>query len=142
MAVWSLFHLGEGEHDGVRLMRADTHRLMMTRAFNDRPGGADLAHGLMARPYRGVDTFGHGGATALFLAAKYGHDEMVCPLLRQGAALNTPNEEGLTPLRITSRVADRLTTCHAPSRASSGGRRRPCAFCQSIIGPHHNLSPP
>ncbi|MEZ5891979.1 MAG: serine hydrolase domain-containing protein [Parvularculaceae bacterium] len=66
MARWSLFHLNEGELDGVRLMRADTHRLMTTRAFNDRPYGADLAHGLMARPYRGVDTFGHGGATALY----------------------------------------------------------------------------
>lgn len=66
MAAWMLFHLGGGEHDGVRLMRPETHQLMWTRAFGDRPAGADLAHGFMTRLYRGVETFGHGGATGLY----------------------------------------------------------------------------
>lgn len=66
MARWTRFHLNEGELDGARLMSVQTHRLMTTRAFDDRRYGADLAHGLMSRPHRGVETFGHGGATALF----------------------------------------------------------------------------
>lgn len=66
MAAWMLFHLGGGEHDGVRLMRPETHELMWTRAFGDRPAGADLAHGFMTRLYRGAETFGHGGATGLY----------------------------------------------------------------------------
>ena len=66
MARWMLFHLGRGEQDGVRLMRADTHDLMWKRAFDDRASGADLAHGFMTNIYRGVETFGHGGATTAF----------------------------------------------------------------------------
>ncbi len=66
MAQWMLVHLGRGEHDGVRLMRGATHELMWSRAFEDRPAGADLAHGFMNRHYRGLETFGHGGATAAY----------------------------------------------------------------------------
>jgi CubicO group peptidase (beta-lactamase class C family) len=66
MAQWMLVHLGGGEHDGVRLMRPETHELMWARKFDDRPAGADLAHGFMTRIYRGVETFGHGGATSLY----------------------------------------------------------------------------
>ena len=66
MARWMLFHLGRGEHDGVRLMRNDTHDAMWRRAFTDRPDGADLAHGFFNVPYRGLQTYGHGGATAAF----------------------------------------------------------------------------
>lgn len=66
MAQWMLVHLGGGEHNGSRLMSPETHDLMWTRAFTDRPGGADLAHGFQTRVYRGVETFGHGGATSLY----------------------------------------------------------------------------
>lgn len=66
LAVWMLFHLGEGEHDGIRLMSRETHRAMWTRAFEDRSDGADLAHGFFTKPYRGYTAFGHGGATSAF----------------------------------------------------------------------------
>lgn len=66
MAQWMLFHLGRGEHDGVRLMRPETHERMWVRAFDDRAAGADLAHGFMSSVYRDVATFGHGGATTAF----------------------------------------------------------------------------
>ncbi len=66
MAQWMLLHLGGGEHDGVRLMSADAHERMWTRAFNDRAAGADLAHGFMSTVYRDIVTVGHGGATTAF----------------------------------------------------------------------------
>lgn len=66
MAQWMLLHLGGGEYNGARLMSPQTHALMWTRKFNDRPAGADLAHGFQTRFYRGVETFGHGGATSLY----------------------------------------------------------------------------
>jgi len=66
MARWMLLHLGRGAHDGVRLMSPETHALMWTRRFSDRPLGADLAHGFFTRTYRGYDVYGHGGGTAAF----------------------------------------------------------------------------
>jgi CubicO group peptidase (beta-lactamase class C family) len=66
MARWMLFHLGGGEHDGVRLMSRQSHDQMWSRAFKDRPYGADVAHGFMTKTYRGYKTFGHGGATSAF----------------------------------------------------------------------------
>lgn len=66
MARWMQLHLGGGSIDGVRLMSQQTHEQMLQRAFNDRPSGADLAHGFFARSYWGYDSYGHGGATAAF----------------------------------------------------------------------------
>ncbi len=67
MARWMKFHLNGGELDGVRLLSPETHQQMWTRAFNDRPLGADVAHGFQDAPYRGMHLFGHGGGTAAFL---------------------------------------------------------------------------
>lgn len=66
MARWMRFHLNGGALDGVRLMSPETHSLMWTRGFPDRPGAADLAHGFQDRSYRGLRALGHGGATAAF----------------------------------------------------------------------------
>lgn len=66
MARWMRFHLAGGALDGVRLLDADTHARMWTRAYPDRPAAADLAHGFQDRPYRGLRVLGHGGATAAF----------------------------------------------------------------------------
>ncbi len=66
LAVWMLFHLGEGEQDGVRLMSRGTYRTMQRRAFDDRLAGADLAHGFFSKTYRGYAAYGHGGATSAF----------------------------------------------------------------------------
>lgn len=67
MARWMRFHLNAGELDGVRLVQADTHAQMWTRAFPDRPLAADVAHGFQDRIYRDLRLLGHGGGTAAFL---------------------------------------------------------------------------
>ena len=66
MAQWMLVHLGRGEHNGARLMSAAAHELMWTRAFDDRAAGSDMAHGFITTVYRGIPTFGHGGATTAY----------------------------------------------------------------------------
>ncbi|MEO1241725.1 MAG: serine hydrolase domain-containing protein [Pseudomonadota bacterium] len=66
MTRWMQLHLGGGSVDNVRLMTPQTHGDMWGRAFSDRSGGADLAHGFFSRSYRGYDAYGHGGATAAF----------------------------------------------------------------------------
>lgn len=66
MARWMLVHLGRGQLDETRLMSRETHEMMWTRAFPDRPSGADLAHGFFTKPYYGYVTYSHGGATAAF----------------------------------------------------------------------------
>lgn len=66
MTRWMQLHLGGGSVDNVRLMTSQTHGDMWARAFNDRSGGADLAHGFFSRSYRGYNAYGHGGATAAF----------------------------------------------------------------------------
>lgn len=66
MARWMRFHMSGGALDGVRLMSPDTHALMLSRAFEGRAAGADLAHGFMSRIYRERMVYGHGGAVAAF----------------------------------------------------------------------------
>lgn len=66
MAHWMLLHLDGGANESARLLKAETHAEMLSRAFSDRTAGADLMHGFMAQPYRGVETYGHGGATSAF----------------------------------------------------------------------------
>ncbi len=66
MARWMQLHLGGGSVDDVRLMTPQTHAQLLSRAYADRPAGADLAHGFFSRQYRGYDAYGHGGATAAF----------------------------------------------------------------------------
>lgn len=67
MSRWMRMHLNGGELDAVRLMRAETHDQMWTRAYDDRPGAADVAHGFQDRHYHGLRLLGHGGGTAAFL---------------------------------------------------------------------------
>ena len=66
MARWMRFHLNGGELEGVRLMTADTHARMWTRAYDDRADAPDLAHGFQDRSYHGLRLLGHGGATSAF----------------------------------------------------------------------------
>ncbi len=66
MAQWMLAHLGGGATQDARILSPESHQLMWSRAFNDRAAGADLAHGFQTNHYRGVETFGHGGATSAF----------------------------------------------------------------------------
>jgi CubicO group peptidase (beta-lactamase class C family) len=67
MARWMQLHLNGGQLGEVQLMTAETHRDMWMRAYNDRPNGADVAHGFQDRSYRGLRLLGHGGGTAAFL---------------------------------------------------------------------------
>lgn len=67
MALWMRFHLNGGELDGKRLLSPETHRLVWTRAFEDRSGGGDLSHGFIQTPFRGLLLTGHGGATESYL---------------------------------------------------------------------------
>lgn len=66
MARWMQFHLGHGSIDGVTLMRPESHEAFWTRAQTNSDYGT--AHGFMRTSYRGVELYGHGGATAGFFS--------------------------------------------------------------------------
>jgi len=68
MAQWMLLHLNEGSLGEARLMSAETYAAMRTRAFDDRPEAADMAHGFMDRVHKGMRIYGHGGAINEFLS--------------------------------------------------------------------------
>lgn len=68
MARWMRFHLGHGELDGRRLLSADTHALIWTRPYSDRAEAADVSHGFIQTPFRGLLLTGHGGATESYLS--------------------------------------------------------------------------
>ena len=93
MARWMRFHLNGGELEGVRLMRADTHASMWTRAYDDRPGAPDLAHGFQDRSYHGLRLLGHGGATAAFLS-----NMVLVPELRLGIFISQNSAQTRLPI--------------------------------------------
>ena len=68
MARFMRFLMSDGELDGARLLAPDTMSQMRTRLFDDRPEGADMAHGLIARPMFGTTVYGHGGGLNEFLS--------------------------------------------------------------------------
>lgn len=137
MAHWMLFHLGGGEDDGVRLMRADTHELMWTRAFDDRVAGADLAHGFMTNVYRGVETFGHGGATTAY----YTYMTLV-PELELGVFVSqsTTNDRNLVsdlgPL-VIDHLLDRPLT---PAHDDPNFKERAAAFAGNYLNNRRSFS--
>jgi len=94
MARWMRFHLNGGELDGVRLLEADGHGRMWTRAFDDRPEAADVAHGFQDRPYRGLQTFGHAGGTAAYLT-----NMVLVPELSLGVFLSQNSTHTASPIR-------------------------------------------
>lgn len=93
MARWMEFHLNSGELGGVRLLSSGMHEQMWTRAFNDRPNGADVAHGFQDRPYRGLRLIGHGGGTAAFLT-----NMVMVPELNLGIFLSQNSAESASPI--------------------------------------------
>lgn len=104
MARWMQFHLNGGELDGVRLMPAGTHARMLTRLYDDRPGGADMAHGFMNRQVEGVDVYGHGGAINGFLTMM-----AFAPELGAGVFVSQNATPALTPaFRLPDLVLARL----------------------------------
>jgi|GEM_PF-346143 len=110
MARWMHFHLNGGELEGVRLLSAENHALLFTRPFNDRPGAVDLTHGLVNRPYRGLQTFGHGGATARFLT-----NMVLVPELGLGIFLSQNiNASRNTVSSVPDQIIDRLQGAQTP----------------------------
>ena len=95
MARWMRLHLNGGELEGVRLLDGATHQAMWTRAFNDRPEAADVAHGFQDRPYRGVRTLGHGGGTAAYLTQM-----VMVPELGLGIFLSYNSAHSSLPFRF------------------------------------------
>lgn len=68
MARFMRFLMGDGALDGARLLAPGTMAQMRTRLFDDRPEGADMAHGLISRPMFGTMAYGHSGGLNEFLS--------------------------------------------------------------------------
>ena len=110
MARWMRFHLNGGELDGVRLMDADTHARMWTRAYDDRPSAADVAHGFQDRIYHGLRVYGHGGGTAAFLT-----DMVMVPELSLGVFISQNSTHTASPfLHFSNLVIDRVAGLEPP----------------------------
>ncbi len=95
MARWMRFHLGGGALEGVRLMSAETHARMWTRAYDDRIGAPDLAHGFQDRSYRGLRALGHGGATAAFFT-----NMVLVPELNLGIYVSQSSQQSRLPVGL------------------------------------------
>lgn len=65
---WLQFFLNDGVADGVRLLSPQAFTQMRLRAFPDRTGAPDFAHGFMETEIAGQRTFGHGGTLSGFIA--------------------------------------------------------------------------
>lgn len=65
---WLQFLLNDGVADGVRLLTPQAFTQMRLRAFSDRTGAPDLAHGFMETEIAGHRTFGHGGTLSGFIS--------------------------------------------------------------------------
>lgn len=117
MARWMRFHLNGGELEGVRLMTAETHALMWTRGFDDRPGAADLAHGFQDRSYRGLRLLGHGGATAAFYT-----NMVLVPELDLGIFVSQSSTQSRLPVnQLPELIVDHLhDTGYVPELAIEG----------------------
>lgn len=121
MARWIQFHLNGGELDGVRLIPADTHARMLTRLYDDRPGGADMAHGFMHWRVDGVDVFGHGGSINEFLTMM-----AFTPELGAGVFVSQNASPAFTPaFRLPDLVLARLIEQAGLSRAPDALPERP-----------------
>ncbi len=104
MARWMRFHLNGGELDGVRLLRAETHAQMWTRAYDDRPGAPDIAHGFQDRNYRGLRVLGHGGATAAFYT-----NMVLVPELGLGVFISQSSVQSRLPVtQLPDQIIDRV----------------------------------
>jgi CubicO group peptidase (beta-lactamase class C family) len=104
MARWMRLHLNGGELDGVRLLRAETHARMWTRAYDDRPGAPDLAHGFQDFSHRGLRVLGHGGATAAFYT-----NMLLVPELGLGVFVSQSSVQSRLPVnQLPEQIIDRL----------------------------------
>jgi len=65
---WLQFFLNDGVADGVRLLTPSAFTQMRLRAFSDRTGAPDFAHGFMETEIAGQRTFGHAGTLTGFIS--------------------------------------------------------------------------
>lgn len=65
---WLQFFLNDGVADGVRRLSPQAFTQMRLRAFADRTGAPDFAHGFMETEIAGQRTFGHGGTLTGFIS--------------------------------------------------------------------------
>ena len=64
-----LAHLGNGAHDGRRILRPETAREMHTRHRTLHPLLPGMAHGFIEGLRHGYRGYGHGGGTVHFLSS-------------------------------------------------------------------------
>lgn len=76
---WMQFLLNNGVARGERLLSPEAFTLMRLRAFRDRTGAPDMAHGFMETTIAGEPTFGHGGTLSGYIA-----DMTIAPSLGVG----------------------------------------------------------
>ncbi len=67
-ARWLQFFLNSGVAGDKRLISPEAFTLMRLRAFPDRNGAPDFAHGFMESEIAGQRTYGHGGTLTGFIA--------------------------------------------------------------------------
>jgi hypothetical protein len=65
---WLQFLLNDGVAGGKRLLSPEAFTLMRLRAFRDRTGAPDFAHGFMETEIAGRTAFGHGGTLSGFIS--------------------------------------------------------------------------
>ncbi|MCB2096353.1 MAG: beta-lactamase family protein [Parvularculaceae bacterium] len=78
-ARWLQFLLNDGVADGDRLLSPQAFTMMRLRAFPDRTGAPDFAHGFMETEIAGQRAFGHGGSLSGFIS-----DMTISPALGLG----------------------------------------------------------
>lgn len=133
MARWIGFHLGGGELDGVRLLSPQMHARLFSRGFDDRPLGADLAHGFQDRPFRGQRVLGHGGATSAYLA-----NLMLVPELGLGVFIAQNIAESRSVVyTLPDQILEHLLGLSPPAALHAGERAEPGALAD-VAGSYLN----
>ena len=108
MARFLRFLMGDGALDGARLLQPETMEAMRTRLFEDRPEGADMAHGFQARPMFATTLLGHGGGLNEFLS-----NLVFIPELQVGIFIS---QNGGSGARLPFLAPD-LILCHLDAEA-------------------------
>lgn len=97
---WLQFLLNDAVVDGVRHLSPQAFTQMRIRAFADRTGAPDFAHGFMETEIAGRGTFGHGGTLTGFIA-----DMTIMPSLGVGVFVAVNGAERPRLPDLVSRAA-------------------------------------
>lgn len=126
------FFLNDGVARGKRLLSPQAFTTMRLRAFPDRTGAPDLAHGFMETEIAGQRTFGHGGTLAGFVS-----DMTIVPSLGLGVfvAVNgaeRPRLPDLVSRAIVEQFAGSAETW--PTRWAVAADAKMIAAAKSVAG--------